>query len=301
MKQFLLAGNVAYTAATDFNAVAAGALGVFYNLAGVPTVTTDGSEIKKHAMLVLGRAASKGGPISLPIYKNNFSFVKGEYTAATTFVATVTVVAPTKVGDHSIIVARKGVLFNERNKYTASVYITDLTTTATVLATKLIKAINANSAASGVSATNVAGVITITAAKSGIDYAIVTADNLQSITPSVTTKGSAAYGDAAYVRDLADKAAAESGFNYTFDQGRDDKLYPGYPVEPLASPLATDVGYTIFTIKFSEPREVKTVDRVVNQIIQVAIPTGATQIATFEAVLTGIAAAATVTVEEPAE
>ena len=38
MRQFLLAGNVAYTDATDLSKVAEGALGVFYNKAGVPKI-----------------------------------------------------------------------------------------------------------------------------------------------------------------------------------------------------------------------------------------------------------------------
>ena len=50
-----------------------------------------------------------------------------------------------------------------------------------------------------------------------------------------------------------------------------------------------DTGFTIFTLRFAEPRDVKTRDEVVNQIIQVAFPTGATGIAAFETVCKGLA------------
>ena len=71
---------------------------------------------------------------------------------------------------------------------------------------------------------------------------------------------------------------------YTWTQN----LYPNYPLNPLKAADATDTGFTIFTLKFSEPREVKTRDEVVNQIIQVIFPTGATGITTFETVCQGL-------------
>ena len=81
-----------------------------------------------------------------------------------------------------------------------------------------------------------------------------------------------AYGSAAYVADLADKAAADAGFEYTYDEGVN--FYPGYPLNPLAQPLAEDTGFDIFTIRCAEPRDVKTRDEVVHQIVQVAFPHG---------------------------
>lgn len=288
MRQFLLAGNVAYTTATALTAIAAGAVGFYYNNDGVPTVTATGSEITDKAMLVLGRTSANGGPVVLPIFKNNFSYVKGEYVAATTFVGTITVTAPTTVGEYSVIVAKKGVKFNERNKWTASVYIKDTTTTAAALATALVEQINNNSEGSGVTATASAAVITITASTAGDDYAIIGADGLTGATTAVTTVGSPAYGDAAYVQDLANKAAADAGFEYTY-QDDVNLIYPKYPMNPLASADAEDTGFTIFTLRFAEPREVKTTDQAINQIVQVAFPTGATAITTFETVCKALA------------
>lgn len=287
MRQFILAGAGAYATGANLNAVAAGAVGVFYNKDGVLTASTKGTEFTKEAMLVLGRSANNGGPIVLPIFKNNFSYVKGEYSAATKFVAETTISAPTQVGDYSLIVALKGVKFNERNKWTAMVHIKDTTTTAAELAKKLADAIN-NNAGSGVTAAAETTKITITADTAGVDYAVIGADLLFGQAVTVTTQGIPAYGDSKYVSDLADKAAADAGFEYTY---RDAYyyLYPNYPLNPLKANDATDTGFTIFTLRFAEPRDVKTRDEVVNQIIQVAFPTGAAGIAAFETVCKGLA------------
>lgn len=289
MRQFLLAGNVAYSTAADLNAVAAGAIGVFYNDNGQLKVTATGQEVKREAMLVLGRAADKGGPVVLPIFKNNFSYVKGDYVAATKFSAEMDIAAPTLIGDYTIIIAKKGVKFNERNKWSATVHVRDIAnTTSDKLSQALADAINANSEGSGVTAVAETNKLTINAINAGDDYEILGADLYFGVTIRVKTQGAPAYGDAAYVTDLANKAAADAGFEYTY---RDDVdyLYPNYPLNPLKQADAADTGFTIFTIRFAEPRDVKTRDEVVNQIIQVAFPTGAAPISTFETVLKALA------------
>lgn len=289
MRQFLLAGNVAYATGADLNAVPSGAVGVFINKDGVPTVSTDGTDVKKEAMLVLGRTAAEGGPVVLPIYPNHFTFVKGEYQAATKFSAEITIPDGDRIGDYTLIIALKGQLFNERNKWTAEYHNTDVTLSATQLATKLAEKINFNTSGSGVKATVDGAKLTITAEKNGTDYAIIPADLLMDTTVTVKTKGIPAYGDVNYIKDLAEKAAADAGFEYTY---RDSYtyLYPKYPLNPLAQPDSADVGYTIFTLRFAEPRDVKTRDEVVHQIVQVAFPTGAAAIDTFETVCEGILA-----------
>lgn len=286
MRQFILGGNVAYSAASTPSAVANGAVGFFYNDNGIPKVTATGEEIAngKEAMLVLGRLATAGGPVILPIHSNHFSYVRGNYQAATTFKGTVTVTAPTVAGTYSIIITKKGVKFNERSNFTADVYIPNTTTTATQLAAQLADAINKNTSSSGVTATAAAAVITIDATEKGVDYALTPADRLSGATTSITTAGISAYGDVQYVIDLANKAAADAGFEYTYQDAL-PTLYPNYPLNPLAQPNANDTGFTIFTLRFAEPRDVKTRDEVVHQIVQVAFPTGAAAIETFETVV----------------
>lgn len=288
MKQFLLAGNVAYTTQTTLDKVADGAVGFFYNNNGQLAVSADGVALKNEFMLVLGRSSDKGGPIVIPIHSNKFSFVKGTYSAATKYSANFTVNAANKVGDYTVIVVKKGVKFNERCKWTASVHITDISTTANDLAAKLAKAINNNSESSGVTADVSSAKVTITANNKAVDYELVMADNLTGLTVTTTAQGLPGYGDAEYVKRLANAAAADAGIEYTY---MDDihYLYPNYPLNPLKANDSTDNGFTIFTLKFAEPRNTKTMDEVVNQIVQVAFPTGASAITTFETVCKAIA------------
>lgn len=289
MRQFILGAKVAYAPGTDLSKVPDGAVGFFYNKNGVPTVTATGKEITSEAMIVLGRSADKGGPIVLPFFKNNFSYVKGDYIAATKFSATLSITKPIKVGDSSIIIVRKGAKFNERNKWTATVHIDNASIDAPSFIDIINKQINNMTVASGVIATQTSSnVITITAVEAGIDYEIIAADGLSDNKATVKTQGIPAYGDAKYVQDLAEKAAADAGFEYTYSEDC-HYLYPNYPLNPLKQSDAADAGFTIFTLRFAEPRDVKTRDEVVNQIIQVAFPTAAPAIATFETVCKALA------------
>lgn len=271
MRQFILAKSVATELVNNASLLGNGAVGIVYDNNGVLTLASTGAEVTKEASLVLGRSAELGGPVVLPLYKNAFSFVRGDYAGSAQFKATYTVPAPTYVGDYSIIVALKGVDFNVRNKWTASVHVTDTSITAADLAAKLAKAIENNSESSGVTATAEGDVITITANKNGVDYEIKGADALFGVDATANVVGLVAYGDAAYVKDLADKAAADAGFAYTYRDANVD-MYPNHPLNPLAQPDAADTGFDIFTLRFAEPRKVKTTDEVVYQIIQVAFP-----------------------------
>lgn len=281
MRQLILAGNVAYPSAATLDAVPAGACGFYYNNNGQLAADSDGSHITREGMLVLGRAANDGGPVVLPIFKNNFSYVKGIYQAATTFKATIVIAAPTKIGEYSLIVIKKGMQFNYRNKWTATVFVKDVTETAAELAEALTNQINKNTVGHGCIATVDDATITVTAQESGKDYDVIGTDWLMGQAVTINAAGIPAYGDAAYVTDLANKAAADAGFEYTFYTWTRN-LYPNYPLNPLRAADAEDKGYTIFTLRFAEPRDVKTRDEVVNQIIQVAFPTGAAGIDAFE-------------------
>lgn len=288
MRQFILGAKVAYATGTDLSKVPDGAVGFFYNKNGVPTVTATGKEITSEAMIVLGRSADKGGPIVLPFFKNNFSYVKGNYIAATKFSAKFNIRAANRTGDYSIIIVRKGAKFNERNKWTAMVNISNSPSTD-YLINEIIKQINNTTVASGVFAEQTSSdQITITSVEAGVDYEIIGADELFGLSVTVTTRGIPAYGDAKYVQDLAEKAAADAGFEYTYSEDC-HYLYPNYPLNPLKQSNAADTGFTIFTLRFAEPRDVKTRDEVVNQIIQVAFPTSAPAITTFETVCKALA------------
>ena len=101
------------------------------------------------------------------------------------------------------------------------------------------------------------------------------------------TRGEIGIADAEAIKKMANMAAADAGFEYTY---MDDVhyLYPNYPLNPNTGTNTTDAGYTVYTLRFAVPRDVKTRDELVHQIVQIAIPTGAAQIAVMDTILAGI-------------
>lgn len=279
MRQFLLGGNAAYADALPLEA---GEVAITTLINGVETITADGADVVDKFYINLGRA--ENGPVILPAYKKHFSFVKGVYQQGTAYNGEVTIADPDVDGHFTLILFKKGLKFNERNRWTATVPV-KVGEQGANIATKLAKYFEANASNLNITVAVASAKITITGNKIGEDFKLVGADDLLGI--AVTeTNATTTYGDAAYVADLADKAAADAGFEYTY---KDLDINPGYPLNPLKAADSQDKGFTIFTLRFAVPREVKTRDEVVHQIVQVAFPTGAAAIATFETVCKAIA------------
>lgn len=257
---------------------------------GEHTVDSDGTKIKDKGYIFLGKEDAKGGDVIVPIYKNNFSFTKMVYkdTDTNTYTGNFTIAAPV-VGDNlTVVVVKKGVQFNERNKWTATMCVKD-GQDAAACAKELAAQLN-NNPASGINAKAKEGNITITAVNKGEDYKIALGDDLFGVAVEETAAVTP-LADANYIKDLAMKAAADAGIEYTY-QDPANLIYPGYPLNPLAQPDSADAGYTVFTLKFAEPREMKTVDQSINQIVQIALPTGADTINKVETILKAIAGVA---------
>lgn len=286
MRTFLLGSKS--DLGNDLTALTVGQLAFSALVNGQHTVDSDGTKIKDKGYIFLGKEDAKGGDVIVPIYKNNFSFTKMVYQAANAYTGNFTIPAPTVGDDLTVVVVKKGVQFNERNKWTATMRVKD-GQDASACAKELTKQLN-NNPASGVKAVAAAAKITITAVNKGEDYKIALGDDLFGVavteTPVVTP-----LADANYIKDLAMKAAADAGIEYTY-QDPANLIYPGYPLNPLAQPDSVDAGYTVFTLKFAEPREMKTVDQSINQIVQIALPTGAAAIAKVKTILEAIAGVA---------
>lgn len=288
MRQFLLAGKVAYSTATDLNTVPEGAVGFYLNKDGNLAVSADGTDIKGEAMLVLGRKAVNGGPITLPIHKHAFEYVKGEYQAATTYASDFTCPAPVKGKTYTVVLVKKGQKFNERNKWSCDILWEKAVGGASDLASAIAKQFKQNALNAGIEVKDNAAKVEFKALEAGVDYNVILTKDLSDVAVNVTAKGHPAYGDAAYVADLANKAAADAGMEYTY-QDYVTYLYPEYPLNPLAVPNAEDKGFTIFTLKFSEPRNTRTIDTAINQVVQIAFPTGSAGIDGFETVCKALA------------
>ena len=288
MRQFLLTKGT-YASGNDMSAIAEGAIGFYYNNDGVPTLDTDGTHVKKgEAMIVLGRSAANGGNVVIPFYNKNFSWNKMIHQASTKFNASIKIPSITELGEYTIIICKKGVQFNERNKWTSSYNVKSLNDTPDNVAAAIEKGIKNFAHNLGISSSVSGATISITGLNDAVDFEILGADNLFGLTITQThaTKG---YADAAWISDLADKACADAGIEYTY-RPEYIYLYENYPLNPLAQQNTTDPGFIVYTIRFAEPRRTKTTDEVVNQIVQIAMPKTATAVTDIETVLGGIEA-----------
>lgn len=284
MRQFLLGKSVAYP--TALTSLAVGQLAFVALVSGVETLDSDGTKIKDKGYIYLGKSDAKGGKLVVPIYKNNFSYSKMVYAASIQYTGNFTITDVVAGSDYTVVIVKKGVGFNERNKWTATVRAKSGDTAETI-AKALAAQITANVGA-GVTATSSDGKVTVTAKEKGVDYELTLGDDLFGLAVS-QIHATAAVADAKYITDLAIKAAADAGIEYTYKEAS-EYLYPDFPLNPLAQDDATDAGFTVYTIRFAEPREMKTVDQSINQIVQIAVPTSTAAIATIDKILAALAA-----------
>lgn len=284
MRQFLLCKSVDYP--TTLKSLAVGQLAFVALVDGVETLDIDGTNIKDKGYIYLGKSDAKGGKLVVPIYKNNFSYSKMNYVVSIQYNGNFTITDVVPGSDYTVVIVKKGVGFNERNKWTATVRA-KAADTANTIANALASQITANVGA-GVTAAASTGKVTVTAKEKGIDYELILGDDLFGI--KVTqTHATAAVADAKYITDLAIKAAADAGIEYTY-QDAGELIYPDFPLNPLAQDDSADTRFIVYTIRFAEPREMKTVDQSINQIVQIAVPNSTAAIETIDKVLAALAA-----------
>lgn len=201
-----------------------------------------------------------------PCYNYHLSAVYTAYQSGSKYTASVTIPEPTVDGNYSLILAKKGVKFNERNRWTASVPV-KVGDSAEAIAAKIAKFFEANASNLNIAVTVEGAAISLEGNNVGEDFKLIGADELLGVAIEETA-ATAAIGDYAYIKDLADKAAADAGYLYTY---QDVDVNPGYPFEIKDNAQVTGE-FDILTIRFAVPREVKTRDEVVHQIIQIASP-----------------------------
>ena len=265
MKQLILGKNKAYASAaksTDLTSVAEGTIAMF-KLSDGSLIT---GKVDSDFSIVLGRKTNVTPFVIPEVNFKTLTVEKATNQPAKTFTAKMTIANAVAGKNYTIIVVKKGVVRHERNTWTATCMANS--TTVTDVAADLVKQFNASSETSGMTASNSAGVITLTAAQPGVDFEIVCADELTGIKPTSVTNGIAAILDKAYVEDLASRCAAGKGFNYTAEDAHE--MYPGYP-EAVA-----DTTYTLYTLRFKVGRSAaKQRDEQVYQIVHIAVPSTA--------------------------
>lgn len=286
MRNFLLAGQAVAPEVGDISKMAPGKFGVYYMKNGVLTYTADGKGVKGEALLVLGRSAEDGGNITLPIHKHNFSYVKGSIQEPSKFDASFTCPAPITGHLYTIVLVKKGVQFNERNKWTCSFVFEKASGTANDLAKSIAKAFEQNALNAGVKVTASTADVKFTALETGIDYTILLTDSLEDVKVTVTSQGSPGLGTYSQLEEMARMAGADAGFEDTYQEAN-TYMYPNYP---LSKGKDKDTNlYVVFTLKCSEPRNTRTIDTAINQVIQIAFNRDNKDLDKHEAVFKGLA------------
>ena len=214
--------------------------------------------------------------VRIPIGTVDASYTKTEYRAATNFNTAFVLPSTLVVGIYSFIIVRKGAKFNERNKWTVSVYVKDASMSTEQLVTEFVNQsgqykdkIGIGVLPAGTTGLKFMGMVP------GVDFEIVGADELIGIKheESEFRRGIPAINDVAYIKDLADKAAADRGYEYTYQEAN-SYMYPNYSLNELKNLDPENKGFTVYTLKFAEKRETKTTDTAIKQIVQLAVPTG---------------------------
>lgn len=264
MKQFVLVKNIV-TTGYDINTMNDGSI----------------SFVKKGSIIPVSDFTDYSGEFNvavkegeymniLPFHTNKFTYNISTPKKATAYKAEVILSSGLYgKGVYSIIITKKGVPFNERNKWTVSTYlnVNSAGNYAQNVGEKLVKAINA---LNFVKATYSSNKITIDGVEKGVDYKVIFTDAFDSAQPETIkeTNAEKAQNDVASIVDLYNKCAADRGINYTYE---DAKIYPNLPFNPLKGSDNEDNGFYVFNIRFAEPRIVKTTDEVINQMVHIAV------------------------------
>lgn len=275
MRQLIIAKEKAYASGVDYfdlTQLAEGVLGIFNTETG--DLISSKATLPATFAIACGRGSDKM-PYNFPeITLRTLSITKSVPKAGNVYECKFTIPNTIVKGkDYTVIITKKGVSFNERNNWTATV--PGDSTTGAVVANKLTKQINANTINSGMKASVSGRVITLTGVDNKQDYGVTFADELIGLEKDSETIAKAPILDKAYVEDLASRCAAGKGFNDVYPDGV--TIYPGYPEK------IEDVNYVLYTLRFANPRAAsKQVDEVVYQNLYIAVPANASCIATID-------------------
>lgn len=224
--------------------------------------------------LIYWREDAQGGNILFPIAPKDMTVVLGEYKEGATFEAYFTVPEITPYLDYTVTFVKKGKQFNDRSNWSACVHASAADTAETI-AKKIEKFVTDNPTL-GLNAVAEGAKVTVTAKTTGEDYTISFGDEMYGVLlegpvevegKHLPRQGKPAFMDAAMIKDLFAKAAADAGYEYTYDNF---DIYPGYDFNPLKQADAIDTGFAVYTIRFTEPRAMGTHEEAVYQIVQVA-------------------------------
>lgn len=257
---------------------------------GKHTVLSD--KAASNFAIYLGRGANLL-PFQIPeVDVKTMTAVKTPYAAGNTFKCAFTIPSSisansTRCQNLTILVTKKGTVFNERNAWHftkvlgvgEAVASSSAKYTAAQIAQYFVDQINAAGERLGLTASISSATITLVGPDNESDYTVQFIDDLvitalaQDTFANAGTAGKycpalPAVGDADYVKKLYQECVADKGIKYLAEDGKE--IYPGYPE-------AISGTFNIFTIRFAVGRDsAKTRDERASQIVHIAVPISST-------------------------
>lgn len=285
MKRLIIAGSAtlattpATLAAIGASGIAAGQIALYRGDTGAVISAALTEQIPSFGLFVgVGAFATDGEYMQsvAEISTRRFSYTKTPYAAGTKFSASITIPTPVEGKDYTLMMAKKGVVFNERNKWSATIKAKQGDTAATI-ATYLANELKALGKNEAFTASLSTATITVTATNYQ-DWELLAADDLYGTTVTTTTHGLPPVCDDAYIKDLYRQCIGDEGVYGTDPSGM--KLYK-------ERTIASSTNWTLYTLQFYNPKPFKTTTgEDVRQIVHIAIPEAAAT--TLDAILASI-------------
>lgn len=284
MKRLIIAGSATLAttpntlAAIKTTGIAAGQIALYRGDTGEVISTALTEQIPSFGLFVgVGSFATDGEYMQsvAEISTRRFSYTKTPYTAGTKFSASITIPTPVEGKDYTLMMAKKGVVFNERNKWSATIKAKQGDTAVTIATylTNELKALGKNEAFTASLST---ATITVTGTNYQ-DWELLAADDLYGTTVT-TIHGLPPVCDDAYIKDLYRQCIGDEGIYGTDPSGM--KLYK-------ERTIASSSNWTLYTLQFYNPKPFKTTTgEDVRQIVYIAIPKG--DAATLDTILASI-------------
>lgn len=284
MKRLIIAGSATLAttpntlAAIKTTGIAAGQIALYRGDTGGVISTALTEQIPSFGLFVgVGSFATDGEYMQsvAEISTRRFSYTKTPYTAGTKFSASITIPTPVEGKDYTLMMAKKGVVFNERNKWSATIKAKQGDTAVTIATylTNELKALGKNEAFTASLST---ATITVTGTNYQ-DWELLAADDLYGTTVT-TIHGLPPVCDDAYIKDLYRQCIGDEGIYGTDPSGM--KLYK-------ERTIASSSNWTLYTLQFYNPKPFKTTTgEDVRQIVYIAIPKG--DAATLDTILASI-------------
>ena len=209
MKRLIIAGSAtlattpATIAAIRATGIAAGQIALYRGDTGAVISAALTEQIPSFGLFVGVDAFATDGEYMQSVAEistHRFSYTKTLYAVGTKFSASITIPTPVEGKDYTLLMAKKGVVFNERNKWSATIKAKQGDTAATI-ATYLVNELKALGKNEAFTASLSTATITVTATNYQ-DWELIASDDLFGTAVTTSVHGLPPVCDDAYIKDL---------------------------------------------------------------------------------------------------